>query len=164
MHVMAAKRVLRYLKTTSELQIQYRLIGYTDSRNWWQDVSSVWTDSGCGPVPIGCGNQGAIKLVTSAMVKQKPKHIDVKYHHVQDKQEKGSIQEGCDSERKKGVLEKENCSERLFCLYLKFLHHVGKCEGCRVEAGVIQSKCKKGPEEGPWLVNWSALGTMLCKR
>ena len=31
---------------------------------------------------------------------------------------------GCDSERKKGVL--ENRSERLFGLFLKFLHQVGK--------------------------------------
>jgi len=35
---------------------------------------------------------------------------------------------GCDSEQKKGVLEKENRSKRLFCLFLKFLHQVGKCE------------------------------------
>ena len=35
---------------------------------------------------------------------------------------------GCDSEQKKGVLEKENRSIRLFCLFLKFLHQVGKCE------------------------------------
>ena len=52
----------------------------------------VWTDPGCGPVPIRCDNQGAIKSITSAIVKQKPKHIDVKYHQVQDEQAKGSIQ------------------------------------------------------------------------
>jgi hypothetical protein len=40
---------------------------------------------------IGCDNQGAIKLITSGVVRQKLKHIDVKYHHVHDKQIKGSV-------------------------------------------------------------------------
>ena len=44
-----------------------------------------------GPVPIGCDNQGAIKLITSGVVRQKSKHIDVKYHHVHDEQMKGSV-------------------------------------------------------------------------
>jgi len=44
-----------------------------------------------GPRPIGCDNQGAIKLITSGVVKQKSKHIDVKYHHVHDEQTKGSV-------------------------------------------------------------------------
>jgi len=44
-----------------------------------------------GPVPIGCDNQGAIKLIISGVVKQKLKHIDVKYHHVHDEQMKGSV-------------------------------------------------------------------------
>jgi len=34
------------------------------------------------PVPIRCDNQGAIKLITSGVVRQKSKHIDVKYPHV----------------------------------------------------------------------------------
>ena len=44
-----------------------------------------------GPVPIGCDNQGAIKLITSGVVQQKSKHIDVKYHHVHDEQLKGNV-------------------------------------------------------------------------
>jgi len=44
-----------------------------------------------GPVPIGCDNQGAIKLIISGVVKQKSKHIDVKYHHVHNEQTKGSV-------------------------------------------------------------------------
>ena len=44
-----------------------------------------------GPVPIGCDNQGAIKLITSGVVRQKSKHIDVKYHHVHDEQVKGAV-------------------------------------------------------------------------
>jgi len=44
-----------------------------------------------GPVPIGCNNQGALKLITSGVVHQKSKHIDVKYHHVHDEQQRGSV-------------------------------------------------------------------------
>jgi len=44
-----------------------------------------------GPVLIGCDNQGAIKLITSGVVQQKLKHIDVKSHHVHDKQMKGAF-------------------------------------------------------------------------
>ena len=44
-----------------------------------------------GPVPIGCHNQGAIILIATGVVRQKSKHIDVKYHHVHDEQMKGSV-------------------------------------------------------------------------
>jgi len=44
-----------------------------------------------GLVPIGCDNQGAIKLITSGVVRQKSKHIDVKYHHVHNEQVKGAV-------------------------------------------------------------------------
>jgi len=44
-----------------------------------------------GPVPIGCDNQGAIKLITLGVIRQKSKHIDVKYHHVHDEQMKGTV-------------------------------------------------------------------------
>jgi len=44
-----------------------------------------------GPVPIGCDNQGTIKLITSGVVRQKSKHIDVKYHHIHDEQMKGTV-------------------------------------------------------------------------
>jgi hypothetical protein len=170
MHTTAAKRVLRYLKTTSDLRIHYRrlplsihdtsgisIVGYTDS-DWagnpttrksvggclfglgtnngeeavmsglihWQAKSqsvvalstleaeyiaashatreSLWlrrmmkeaTDAigvktSSGPVPIWCDNQGAIKLIASGVVRQKSKHIDVKYHHVHDEQTKGLV-------------------------------------------------------------------------
>jgi len=41
-----------------------------------------------GPVPIGCDNQGALKLIASGVVRQKSKHIDVKYHHLHDEQQR----------------------------------------------------------------------------
>ena len=43
------------------------------------------------PVPIFCDNQGAIKLITSGVIRQKSHHIDVKYHHVHDEQLRGSL-------------------------------------------------------------------------
>ena len=179
MHATAAKRVLRYLKSTSEFQIHYRrlpsssrsrnphphdtpinIIGYTDS-DWAGNLRTRKSVGGCvfglgyinahnseeltmsglihwqaksqsvvalstleaeyiacshatreslwlkrmfkeaadgmavkisdGPVPIGCDNQGAIKLIATGVVRQKSKHIDVKYHHVHDEQMKGSV-------------------------------------------------------------------------
>jgi len=166
MHLTAAKRVLRYLKVTSNLSIHYQrlshselsTVGYTDSdcaenlktrksfggcdfglgyTNWnqelvtsglvhWQAKSqsvvalsmleaeyiasshatreslwirrilevvanTMWINISKGPIPIGCDNQGAIKLIISGVVKQKSKHIDVKYHHVHYEQTKGSV-------------------------------------------------------------------------
>ena len=44
-----------------------------------------------GPVRIRCDNQGTIKLITSGVVRQKSKHIDVKYHHIHDEQMKGAV-------------------------------------------------------------------------
>jgi len=44
-----------------------------------------------GPVPIGCDNQGAIKLIALGVVQHKSKHIDVKYHHVHHEQVKGAV-------------------------------------------------------------------------
>jgi len=172
MHATAAKRVLRYLKSTSEFRIHYRrlpshiqshdmpinIIGYTDS-DWAGNLTTRKSVGGCvfglgyinvseelvmsglihwqaksqsvvalstleaeyiacshatreslwlkrmlkeaadgmavkvsdGPVPIGCDNQGAIKLIATGVVRQKSKHIDVKYHHVHDEQMKGSV-------------------------------------------------------------------------
>jgi hypothetical protein len=44
-----------------------------------------------GPPPIGCNNQGAVKLIESGVVKAKSKHIAVKHHHIHDEHKKGEI-------------------------------------------------------------------------
>jgi len=181
MYVTAAKRVLQYLKTTSELRIHYRrlpyshadyphaksshipnshisVVGFTDS-DWAGNLTTQKSIGGClfrlgnidgnnelvtsrlihwqaksqsvvalstleaeyitcshatreslwlkgmtkeaadgmsvqvseGSVPIGCDNQGALKLIASRVVRQKSKQIDVKYHHVHNKQQRGSV-------------------------------------------------------------------------
>ena len=43
------------------------------------------------PIPISCDNQGAIKLIETGVIKQKTKHICVKFHHSHDEQEKGIV-------------------------------------------------------------------------
>jgi len=45
-----------------------------------------------GPVLIRCDNQGAIKLITAGVVRQKSKHTDVKYYHVHDEHVKGTVE------------------------------------------------------------------------
>jgi len=40
---------------------------------------------------IKCDNQGALKLIKSGIVKAKTKHIDVKYHHSHDEQNRGTV-------------------------------------------------------------------------
>ena len=42
-------------------------------------------------VPIGADNQGAPKLIKSGVIKQKTKHIAVKFHHSHDQEQKGAV-------------------------------------------------------------------------
>jgi hypothetical protein len=42
-------------------------------------------------VPIKCDNQGALNLIDTGVVKAKTKHIDVKFYHSHDEQEKGNV-------------------------------------------------------------------------
>jgi hypothetical protein len=42
-------------------------------------------------VPIKCDNQGALNLINTGVIKAKTKHIDVKFHHTHDEQEKGNV-------------------------------------------------------------------------
>ena len=43
-------------------------------------------------IPIGADNQGALKLIESGVFKEKTKHIGVKYHHLRDEDQKGTVQ------------------------------------------------------------------------
>lgn len=43
------------------------------------------------PVPLGCDNQGALKLIETGVSKQKTKHIDIKFHHTRDEVGKGTV-------------------------------------------------------------------------
>jgi hypothetical protein len=55
------------------------------------DVLSVAKLPPVTTIPIGCDNQGALNLIDTGVVKAKTKHIDVKFHHTHDEQEKGNV-------------------------------------------------------------------------
>lgn len=42
-------------------------------------------------VPIGCDNEGALKLIRTGVIRSRTRHIGVKFHHVVDEQKKGSV-------------------------------------------------------------------------
>jgi hypothetical protein len=48
-------------------------------------------EDGLRQTPIGCNNQGAVKLIESGVVKAKSKHIAVKNHHIHNEHKKGEI-------------------------------------------------------------------------
>ena len=81
----------------STLEAEYIASSHATQESLWirrilEEVANTMSiNISKGPVPIGCDNQGAIKLIISGVVKQKSKHIDVKYHHVHDEQTKGSV-------------------------------------------------------------------------
>ena len=81
----------------STLEAEYFACSHTTWESLWlrrmmkEAVGGKAVNIVDGPVPIGCDNQGAIKLITSGVVQQKSKHIDVKYHHVHDEQMKGAV-------------------------------------------------------------------------
>jgi len=81
----------------STLEAEYIASSYATRESLWlkrimkEAASRMGVRIVDGPVPIGCDNQGAIKLITSGVIRQKSKHIDVKYHHVHDEQMKGAV-------------------------------------------------------------------------
>jgi hypothetical protein len=81
----------------STLEAEYIAASHATRESLWLKRQFKEAADGMGvktfdePVPIGCDNQGAIKLIASGVVRQKSKHIDVKYHHVHDEQMKGSV-------------------------------------------------------------------------
>jgi len=81
----------------STLEVEYIESAHATRESLWirrilQEVAAtVSINISKASAPIGCGNQGAVELITPGAAKQKSKHIDVKYH-VHDEQAKGSIQ------------------------------------------------------------------------
>ena len=81
----------------STLEAEYIAYSHATQESLWlkrmmkEAVEGMAVKISDGPVPIGCNDQGAIKLIASRVVQQKSKYIDVKYHHVHDEQMKGSV-------------------------------------------------------------------------
>jgi hypothetical protein len=42
-------------------------------------------------IPINCDNLGAVNLVKTGIIKQKTKHVDIKYHHSHDEHQRGIV-------------------------------------------------------------------------
>jgi len=81
----------------STLEAEYIACSHATRESLWlkrmtkEAADAMQVQMSEGPVPIGCDNQGALKLITSGVVRQKSKHIDVKYHHVHDEQQRGLV-------------------------------------------------------------------------
>jgi len=81
----------------SKLEAEYIACLHTTLESLWlrrmmkQAVGGMAVEIADGLVTIGCDNQGAIKLITLEVIRQKSKHIDIKYHQVYDEQLKGAV-------------------------------------------------------------------------
>lgn len=51
---------------------------------WPRRLRNTMPSENKSPVPIGCDNQGALKLINSGTIKAKTKHTDVGFHHVHE--------------------------------------------------------------------------------
>jgi len=77
----------------STLEAEYIACSHATRESLWlkrmtkEAADAMQVQMSEGPVPIGCDNQGALKLIASRVVRQKSKHIDVRYHHVHDEQQ-----------------------------------------------------------------------------
>jgi len=77
----------------STLEAEYIACSHATRESLWLKCMTKEATDGMsvqvleGPVPIGCDNQGALKLITSGVARQKLKLINVKYHYVHDEQQ-----------------------------------------------------------------------------
>ena len=64
-------------------------------RNLYADITNVYESRSTAltplPLPIGCDNQSALKVLETGIIRQQMKHVDVKYHHAHDEQNKGTV-------------------------------------------------------------------------
>ncbi|XP_043471732.1 secreted RxLR effector protein 161-like [Leptopilina heterotoma] len=112
MHWVAAKRVLRYLRSTSDhgltfKKTQEKLIGFVDA-DWASDIDGSFSHTGvvfkladavvtweaqerAEPTIVYCDNQGAQKLMRNPIYHSRSKHIDIKYHYVREVYKNGDI-------------------------------------------------------------------------
>eukprot|EP00253_Pinus_taeda_P029216 PITA_29216 len=115
-HWIAAKRVLRYVRGTSDYGLLYTrnsdpiLSGYTDS-DWAGSVDDrksttgyvfslgsgavTWTNmhaSQTGPTSLFCDNQGVLKLAKNPIFHERTKHVETHCHYIRQLVEDGSVQ------------------------------------------------------------------------
>ena len=58
----------------------------TQEAIWLRELQKGILGRDKGPIEIHCHNQGALKLIDTGIAKAKTKDIDIKYHHVHNKQ------------------------------------------------------------------------------
>ncbi|WKA11188.1 hypothetical protein VitviT2T_028713 [Vitis vinifera] len=89
-HMGVAKRVLKYVKGTTNLGIWYlkiggvKLDGYADS-DWVGSVDDVKSTSGqeqSSPTELYCDNKSAISITQNPVQHGRTKHINVKFHSI----------------------------------------------------------------------------------
>jgi hypothetical protein len=114
-HLIAVKRILRYLGHTPNLRLWYPkgstfdLLGYSDSDYAGCKVDRKSTTGACcaqllwmkrtlsdfscefSKVPLLCDNESAIKLANNPMQHFRTNHIDIRHHFLRDHEAKGDI-------------------------------------------------------------------------
>ncbi|GKB60828.1 hypothetical protein Tco_0917014 [Tanacetum coccineum] len=103
-HLIAVKRILRYLKGTPTLGLYYpkcsgfNLKGYSDSDYAGCNMDRKSTSGACQilggklMVPIFCDNTSAIAISNNPVFYSRTKHIDIRYHFIRDHILKGDIE------------------------------------------------------------------------
>ncbi|KAK1401416.1 hypothetical protein POM88_001021 [Heracleum sosnowskyi] len=113
-HLVAVKRILRYLKGTPNFGIWYpkdsgfNLVGYTDS-NYAAEAEYIAAGSCCAQIlwirnqlkdygfaldkiPILCDNTSAIAISNNPVQHSRTKHIDIRYHFIREHVMNGTVE------------------------------------------------------------------------
>ncbi|GJS94424.1 retrovirus-related pol polyprotein from transposon TNT 1-94 [Tanacetum coccineum] len=113
-HLVAIKRIFRYLKRTLNLGLWYPkgsgfdLKAYSDSDYAGCNLDRKSTSGGCqiveescqladydvlyDKVPIFCNNTSVIAILNNPVLHSRTKHIDIRYHFIRDRILKGDIE------------------------------------------------------------------------
>ncbi|KAI3669642.1 hypothetical protein L6452_40952 [Arctium lappa] len=105
-HLIAVKRIFRYLKGTPNLGLWYPkdsgfdLTGYSDSDFAGCKLDRKSTTGGCqllggkllSKIPIYCDSTSAIAIANNPVLHSKTKHIDIRYHFIRDHVMNGDIE------------------------------------------------------------------------
>ncbi|GJU31286.1 retrovirus-related pol polyprotein from transposon TNT 1-94 [Tanacetum coccineum] len=97
-HLIAVKRIFRYLKGTPSLGPWYPkcsgfdLKGYSDSDYTGCNMDRKSTSAEVEYVTIFCDNTSAIAISNNPVLHSRTKHIDIRYHFIRDHVLKGEIE------------------------------------------------------------------------
>ncbi|KAL8119211.1 hypothetical protein AgCh_016649 [Apium graveolens] len=95
-HLLAVKRIFKYLKGTADLGLWYpresnfKLIGYSDADFAGCKIDRKSTSGNCqflgefSKIPIYCDNQSAITMTSNPVQHSMTKHISIRYHFIRE--------------------------------------------------------------------------------